>query len=440
MFCPSCGVQLVSDTTPFCTHCGSPIKASGEAPSPAAGVVPAPVLATASPAGEPPHVPAASSDKRLLGALVALSLGVVAIGILSVYLCLQVSWRPPLNTSHDNRPSTDSAHASAPSQTTKSPSNPVTLDEQDHEREVMAKLEHASIEATIHPYDLLQNPFEYKNKVVLLNVRGYPILMDGSYWRFQEDFYYKYDPTGFSLFLGLRFDKMIGESEASYDIMAREVSGHFSSVRPVGQLIAVAQTPPDIKRPWIVEVIGPLSGKNVVGATVTAPAVLFIRYDQLPVSDGSEAPVNATRPSDAPRPSDITAAQSSDAAATRTPFDAKCLSYAPALVTLAGTITSKTFPGRPNYQSIEKGDQPETFWILNVGEPICTNDGAHPSLNPAEKDVSNLQLLFRNTQLYQTYLPLLNTKVKVTGSLFSATTIHHKTEVMLQVDSMEPAP
>jgi hypothetical protein len=381
----------------------------------------------------------ASSDKKLLGALVALGLGVVAIGILCVFLCLQVFWRTPINTSHDNRSSTDSAHGSAPSQTPNSPSNPVKPDDQDHDREVIAKLEHASIEATIHPYDLLQNPFEYKNKVVLLNVRGYPVLINGSYWRFQEDFDYKYDPTGFSLFLGLRFDKMIGESQASYDIMAREVSGHSSSVRPIGQLIAVAQTPPDVKRPWVVEVIGPLSGINVFGATVTAPAVQFIRYGQLPVSDGSEAPVNATRPPDVSRPSDVTPAQSSDAAATRTPFDAKCLSYAPALVTLTGTITSKTFPGRPNYQSIEKGDQPETFWILNVAEPICTNDGAHPSLNPAEKDVSNLQLLFKNVQLYQTYTPLLNRTVKVTGSLFSATTIHHKTEVMLQVDSVEPA-
>ena len=28
--CPSCGVQLVSNTTPFCTHCGSPVKASAQ--------------------------------------------------------------------------------------------------------------------------------------------------------------------------------------------------------------------------------------------------------------------------------------------------------------------------------------------------------------------------------------------------------------------------
>jgi hypothetical protein len=42
MFCPSCGVQLVSDTTPFCTHCGSPVKASAQAPVQAAGIAPVP--------------------------------------------------------------------------------------------------------------------------------------------------------------------------------------------------------------------------------------------------------------------------------------------------------------------------------------------------------------------------------------------------------------
>jgi hypothetical protein len=35
--CPSCGVQLVSDTTPFCTHCGTSVKASAQAPAQAVG-------------------------------------------------------------------------------------------------------------------------------------------------------------------------------------------------------------------------------------------------------------------------------------------------------------------------------------------------------------------------------------------------------------------
>jgi hypothetical protein len=48
MFCPNCGVQLVSDTTPFCTQCGVQVKASAQAPVQAVGVAPASVPATSS--------------------------------------------------------------------------------------------------------------------------------------------------------------------------------------------------------------------------------------------------------------------------------------------------------------------------------------------------------------------------------------------------------
>jgi len=74
MVCPSCGVQLVSDKTPFCAHCGSPIKAFGEARSRAGGVAPAPVPATAS--GTPT---ADTFRRRRLGCLVVLGLGALTI-------------------------------------------------------------------------------------------------------------------------------------------------------------------------------------------------------------------------------------------------------------------------------------------------------------------------------------------------------------------------
>jgi hypothetical protein len=111
----------------------------------------------------------------------------------------------------------------------------------------------------------------------------------------------------------------------------------------------------------------------------------------------------------------------------------ECLPYAPARVTLSGTLISKTFPGPPNFRSIEKGDEPETFWILALEQPICTTASGDFS-NPACEGVSTLQLLFSNGDSL-----LLNRKVRATGSLFSATTAHHHTRVMLQIASMEPA-
>lgn len=35
-------------------------------------------------------------------------------------------------------------------------------------------------------------------------------------------------------------------------------------------------------------------------------------------------------------------------------------------VSLVGKVWRETFPGRPNYQSIEDGDEPETVWALTL--------------------------------------------------------------------------
>jgi len=104
------------------------------------------------------------------------------------------------------------------------------------------------------------------------------------------------------------------------------------------------------------------------------------------------------------------------------PLIGKCLSYAPARVILKGTLTSKTFPEWPTFESIEKGDKPETYWILNLKQPICTSAGEDPSI-AVEQDVSVLQVLCTTVEMYQIYRSLLNTDVSVTGSLFSATLV-----------------
>jgi hypothetical protein len=49
-----------------------------------------------------------------------------------------------------------------------------------------------------------------------------------------------------------------------------------------------------------------------------------------------------------------------------------CLRYKPDTVAVAGVLTRKTFPGRPNYESVKEGDEPETAFYLEVGVPLCT--------------------------------------------------------------------
>src|SRR5437762_13578091 len=69
-----------------------------------------------------------------------------------------------------------------------------------------------------------------------------------------------------------------------------------------------------------------------------------------------------------------------------------CLSYEPATVALKGTISRKTFAGPPNYESIKKGDERETYWVLHLTKPVCVNADM-PNGETPEKNVSHIQLV-----------------------------------------------
>jgi hypothetical protein len=108
-----------------------------------------------------------------------------------------------------------------------------------------------------------------------------------------------------------------------------------------------------------------------------------------------------------------------------------CLSYEPARVSLTGTISKKTFPGPPNYESIKRGDKPETYWVLHLEKPICTKASAD---NDAETGVADLQLILTRKQ-YALYRKLLGRRapLTVTGKLSHAITGHHHTPVLMEV-------
>src|SRR5688572_11932754 len=52
--------------------------------------------------------------------------------------------------------------------------------------------------------------------------------------------------------------------------------------------------------------------------------------------------------------------------------DDDCYPYEPETVSIYGTLAQETLPGPPNYESIESGDKPETYYFLNLASPICT--------------------------------------------------------------------
>src|SRR5208283_4683320 len=108
---------------------------------------------------------------------------------------------------------------------------------------------------------------------------------------------------------------------------------------------------------------------------------------------------------------------------------AGCLSYEPALVTLHGTLTRKTFPGPPNYQDIRKGDKAEKAWFLDLDLPLCVDaDRSEPDLNPSQKNIRKVQLVLEAGAAGM-YKELLGRRVVATGTLFGAHTGHHHTPV-----------
>ena len=116
---------------------------------------------------------------------------------------------------------------------------------------------------------------------------------------------------------------------------------------------------------------------------------------------------------------------------------AGCLSYEPAVVHIHGTLIRETFPGPPNYENIRKGDAAETSWFLKLESSICVNeDKSEPELNPSQKNIRRVQLVLE-AEAYDKYKALLGQRVVATGTLFGSHTGHHRTPVLLTVNSLE---
>ena len=114
-----------------------------------------------------------------------------------------------------------------------------------------------------------------------------------------------------------------------------------------------------------------------------------------------------------------------------------CLAYDPAEVTVTGRILRKTFPGPPNYQSVRRGDKPETIWILHLDKPVCVT-GNTDETNEPEQRVTDLQLVLDGTE-YRRFRYFIGGRIRVlaTGKLFHAHTAHHRTSVLLEVEDIE---
>ncbi len=103
---------------------------------------------------------------------------------------------------------------------------------------------------------------------------------------------------------------------------------------------------------------------------------------------------------------------------------ADCVGRDPDAVLVEGTLERVTFPGPPNYESIQNGDLAETYFVLRLAAPICIQTSERGRVSSSE-----LQLFLQPWQ-YALLRPRLGVTMKVSGRLWPAETGHHHTALM----------
>ncbi|MEZ5526576.1 MAG: DUF4431 domain-containing protein [Gammaproteobacteria bacterium] len=114
-----------------------------------------------------------------------------------------------------------------------------------------------------------------------------------------------------------------------------------------------------------------------------------------------------------------------------------CLPYKTETVSITGVLEQHTFPGRPNYESIELGDEPETRFILSLLSPICTQGEVATAQAHPQRDVMTVQLAVRKENAGELESKLGET-VQVRGVLSSAFNAHHHAPLLMQVEAIDP--
>jgi len=109
----------------------------------------------------------------------------------------------------------------------------------------------------------------------------------------------------------------------------------------------------------------------------------------------------------------------------------QCLKYEPAVVSLSGKLVQRTFPGPPNFESVENGDRAETGYYLQLDPEICTRAAKDDDTGDHD-GVKAIQLVLSGPQ-YDALRPKLGARVTLSGSLFEAHSGHHHTPVLLMV-------
>lgn len=102
-------------------------------------------------------------------------------------------------------------------------------------------------------------------------------------------------------------------------------------------------------------------------------------------------------------------------------------------ITLQGKLVQHTYPGPPNFESIEEGDEALTYDFLLLNEPLECN------ITSADEQVPEVQLIFidKTKVTYADIAPSLDKEVIVTGETQYLQSGWHFTSVLLLLDDVK---
>ena len=102
-------------------------------------------------------------------------------------------------------------------------------------------------------------------------------------------------------------------------------------------------------------------------------------------------------------------------------------------VTAEGRLSLRSYPGRPNYQSIADGDEEERVFILELPASVCIDDGGHFT-DPGEP-FRTVHIFADSPQLIRRLRSAVGRRVAVTGEGFGEETGHHHAPLVIIADS-----
>jgi hypothetical protein len=113
---------------------------------------------------------------------------------------------------------------------------------------------------------------------------------------------------------------------------------------------------------------------------------------------------------------------------------ASCLSYGPSVVTVTGRVVIRTFFGPPNWGEDPAHDSIETQAQLRLDKPICVTHGPNDDLGDGDVSEINQRVITLVPLTEKPAFSSLSGKhIRVTGQLYHAHTMHHRTPLLISV-------